>query len=192
MIKNERALRHELVVEAAHRMMMAARTAPKGKGIDVIEIVLVDDRADLEKLSEAMRKKSEASGMKFLLRDADNILQGDALLLSSGYQLAQINSTLDALLQAATKLQSGELELFSYHINEPLICRYFKLVQKGDPFGIESTEDFHYFIIHKLEFFGIFYTNLTLLKMFQTYCCQRFLKFKFFQFAFISILIDLS
>lgn len=81
MIKDERALRHELVVEAARRMMMAARTAPKGKGIDVIEIVLVDDRDDLEKLAEAMRRKSEASGMKFLLRDADNILQGDALLL---------------------------------------------------------------------------------------------------------------
>lgn len=48
MIKNERALRHELVVEAAHRMMMAARTAPKGKGVDVIEIVLVDDLDDLE------------------------------------------------------------------------------------------------------------------------------------------------
>lgn len=46
--------------------------------------------------------------------------QGDALLLSSGYQLTQINATLDALLQAAQKLQSGELELFSYHINEAI------------------------------------------------------------------------
>lgn len=81
MIKNERELRHRLVVEAAHRMMMAARTAPKGKGVDVIEIALLDDRDDLERLSAAMRRKSEMTGMKFLLRDADNILQGDALLL---------------------------------------------------------------------------------------------------------------
>lgn len=81
MIRNERNLRHELVVEAAHRMMLAARTAPKGKGVDIIEIALLSDRADLESLSEAMRRKSEATGMKFLLRDADNILQGEALLL---------------------------------------------------------------------------------------------------------------
>ena len=89
MIKNERALRHELVVEAARRMMMAARTAPKGKGIDVIEIVLVDDRDDLEKLAEAMRRKSEASGMKFLLRDADNILQAECIMIVGTRSLAQ-------------------------------------------------------------------------------------------------------
>lgn len=81
MIQNERTLRHQLVVEAAHRMMTAARTAPKGKGIDVVEIALVSDRADLETLAEAMRRKAAESGMKFLLRDADNILQGEAVIL---------------------------------------------------------------------------------------------------------------
>lgn len=34
MIINERDLRHQSVVEAAHRMMTAARTAPKAKGVD--------------------------------------------------------------------------------------------------------------------------------------------------------------
>lgn len=32
MIQNEREIRRELVLQAAHRMMTAARTAPKGKG----------------------------------------------------------------------------------------------------------------------------------------------------------------
>ena len=32
MIQNEREIRHELVLQAARRMMTAARTAPKGKG----------------------------------------------------------------------------------------------------------------------------------------------------------------
>lgn len=81
MIENERTIRHKLVVEAAHRMMTAARTAPKGKGIDIIEIVLVSERQDLEKLAATMRQKAEESGMKFLLRDADNILQGEAVIL---------------------------------------------------------------------------------------------------------------
>lgn len=89
MIRNERNMRHELVVEAAHRMMLAARTAPKGKGVDIIEIALLSDRADLESLSEAMRRKGEATGMKFLLRDADNILQGEALLLIGTRSQAQ-------------------------------------------------------------------------------------------------------
>lgn len=42
MIINERDLRHQSVVEAAHRMMTAARTAPKAKGVDIIEIALVE------------------------------------------------------------------------------------------------------------------------------------------------------
>lgn len=59
MIINERDLRHQSVVEAAHRMMTAARTAPKAKGVDIIEIALVEEREDLEKLAEAMRRRSE-------------------------------------------------------------------------------------------------------------------------------------
>lgn len=89
MVTNERALRHQLVVEAAHRMMTAARTAPKGKGADIIEIALVDSPADLQTLAEAMRRRSEESGFKFLLRDADNILQGDALILIGTRRMPQ-------------------------------------------------------------------------------------------------------
>lgn len=81
MVQNERDIRHDLVVEAGRRMMMAARTAPKARGVDIIEIALVSERADLEKLSAVMRKKGEETGMQFLLRDSENILQGDAVLL---------------------------------------------------------------------------------------------------------------
>ena len=44
MVQNERIVRHELVVEAGRRMMMAARTAPKARGVDIIEIALVSER----------------------------------------------------------------------------------------------------------------------------------------------------
>ena len=37
MIQNERDCRHEHVLDVARQMLTAARTAPKGKGIDVIE-----------------------------------------------------------------------------------------------------------------------------------------------------------
>ena len=70
-----------MVIEAAHQMMIAARTAPKGKGIDAIEIALVSDLEDRETLAAAMRKRSEETGYKFLLRDADNIIDGEAVIL---------------------------------------------------------------------------------------------------------------
>lgn len=41
MIQNERDCRHEHVLDVARQMMTAARTAPKGKGIDVLEAALV-------------------------------------------------------------------------------------------------------------------------------------------------------
>ena len=41
MILTERETRHEQVLRIAQQMMTAARTAPKGKGVDVIEIALV-------------------------------------------------------------------------------------------------------------------------------------------------------
>lgn len=41
MIQNERDCRHEHVLGVARQMMTAARTAPKGKGVDVIEAALV-------------------------------------------------------------------------------------------------------------------------------------------------------
>ena len=43
MIYNERDTRHQQVIEAAKQMMTAARTAPKAKGCDIIEVVLVTE-----------------------------------------------------------------------------------------------------------------------------------------------------
>ena len=74
MIQNERDCRHEHVLDVARQMLTAARTAPKGKGIDVIEAALVTGE-DIKKLSEKMVAMIEEHGMKFFLRDADNILQ---------------------------------------------------------------------------------------------------------------------
>lgn len=80
MIIEERSSRHESVLSAARHIMNAARTAPKGKGIDVIEIATITGE-DIEKLSKEMIEISELTGMKFLLRDAYNILKAEALIL---------------------------------------------------------------------------------------------------------------
>ena len=88
MIENERDLRHAQVLSVARQMMTAARTAPKGKGIDVIEIALVTDD-DLSRLADEMRRIAEETGMKFFLRDADNVLQAECVLLIGTREQAQ-------------------------------------------------------------------------------------------------------
>ena len=80
MIQNERDCRHEHVLDVARQMLTAARTAPKGKGIDVIEAALVTGE-DIKKLSEKMVAMVEEHGMKFFLRDADNILQAECVII---------------------------------------------------------------------------------------------------------------
>ena len=80
MILNERDERHEQVMHIARQMMTSARTAPKGKGMDVIEITLITDD-DIRRLSEEMIAIHKENGFKFFLRDADNILNAECILL---------------------------------------------------------------------------------------------------------------
>ncbi|MCD8078934.1 MAG: DUF2148 domain-containing protein [Bacteroides sp.] len=89
MIINERDSRHEHVLNVARQMMTAARTAPKGKGVDLIEIGLVAGEEKLSLLSRTMIDMVEEHGLKFFLRDADNILQAECVVLVGTREQAQ-------------------------------------------------------------------------------------------------------
>jgi uncharacterized ferredoxin-like protein len=80
MILNERDARHEHVLQVARQMMTAARTAPKGKGMDIIEVAMVTGE-EIRTLSEIMVAMAEEKGLKFFLRDADNILNAECIVL---------------------------------------------------------------------------------------------------------------
>lgn len=80
MILNERDARHEHILQVARQMMTAARTAPKGKGIDIIEVALITDE-EIKQLSDTMIAMVEEHGMKFFLRDAANILSAECVVL---------------------------------------------------------------------------------------------------------------
>lgn len=80
MILNERNIRQEQVLAAARQIMTAARTAPKGKGIDVIEICVLTGE-EINRLSEEMIRIHSENGFKFFLRDAENILAADVVLI---------------------------------------------------------------------------------------------------------------
>ena len=61
-----------VALETAHKMVAAARTAPKGSGVDkVVALILNGD--DKKTLSNEMRKLSELPGIEFCSRDADNV-----------------------------------------------------------------------------------------------------------------------
>ena len=80
MIIDERTSRKETLIECARQIMTAGRTAPKGKGIDLIEIVTITDEK-IEALSQTMQRIAQETEMHFFQRDAENILQAEAVLL---------------------------------------------------------------------------------------------------------------
>lgn len=88
MIINERENRHEQVIAVGKMMMTAARTAPKGKGIDIIETALVTDK-DILRLSKELIKMNKETGQMFLLRDSENIQHAECIVLIGTREQAQ-------------------------------------------------------------------------------------------------------
>jgi len=80
MLTNERSTRTERLLQVANEMMTAARTAPKGKGFDIIEVAMATGDT-IELLSKAMLEYSEKTGLKFITRDAYNILNAEVIIL---------------------------------------------------------------------------------------------------------------
>ena len=66
------------ILNAAHMMCAAARTAPKTRGIDNIKTVILTDD-DIRHVSDYMIKT--AGGRDSVQRDADNILHAGALIM---------------------------------------------------------------------------------------------------------------
>lgn len=88
MLTNERTTRTERLLLVAGEMMTAARTAPKGKGIDIVEVMLVTGET-ISSLSHAMMEYGRKTGLKFITRDALNILQAEAIILIGTRQQTQ-------------------------------------------------------------------------------------------------------
>ena len=80
MLINERNTRRERLLAVADAMMTAARTAPKGKGFDIIEVATITGET-VKSVADAMLRIAEETGHKFLIRDADNLLQSEAAVL---------------------------------------------------------------------------------------------------------------
>jgi len=74
-------LEREAVKDAAESMAVAARTAPKGRGIDNIEAILIEDRSDRDKLVSRMKELSASLGKPSMERDAASIKDSPEILV---------------------------------------------------------------------------------------------------------------
>ena len=109
MIIDERNTRTERLLQVANEMMTAARTAPKGKGFDIIEVMLLTGET-IKEISEAMLDYSEKSGLKFVLRDSANILNAEAIILiGTKQQIHNLNCGYCGFESCAEKLKFTEV-----------------------------------------------------------------------------------
>ena len=91
MIYNERTSRHEQVVASARQMLTAARTAPKARGVDIIEAILVEGD-DLKLLADKMIEIGNERNRPSFIRDAGNVLQAECIVaIGTRYQSLGLN-----------------------------------------------------------------------------------------------------
>lgn len=82
MIYHSSDLEHKAVLETAARMCAAARTAPKARGVDRIETLVLTGE-DKDRLADKMDEIFEATGEAnaFFKRDAENIRNSEAIVM---------------------------------------------------------------------------------------------------------------
>ena len=80
-MKRSGELERSAAIRAAEFMAAAARTAPKGRGIDNIEVILIDDEAEKKKLISTMEAIAAKENRPSLARDAGNISLSPAIII---------------------------------------------------------------------------------------------------------------
>ncbi|QQG66501.1 ferredoxin domain-containing protein [Desulfobulbus oligotrophicus] len=79
-VVTEQEIREETVSAVAQQMMIAARTAPKAKGVDNLVIALLN-RDDIARVSAKMKEMARRDNLSdVFLRDAVNILSAQAMV----------------------------------------------------------------------------------------------------------------
>ncbi len=80
MIQFEKNISENTLKEIAAKMLVAARTAPKARGIDNLIIAMASGESII-KVSNKMKEISVRDNLAFFNRDAENILNAKAIVL---------------------------------------------------------------------------------------------------------------
>ncbi|MEM2004972.1 MAG: DUF2148 domain-containing protein [Zestosphaera sp.] len=73
----------EAVLEVAKLMALASRTAPKARGINNVEVKILNDKRELEALATKMEELAKDLG-DFFARDAQSVRGSEAVILVGG------------------------------------------------------------------------------------------------------------
>ena len=88
MIIDSKKAEEQAILNLAYTICAAIRTAPKGRGVDHLETVILTGE-DKDKLADEMRRIGESFGErgKFFVRDAGNVdASGAAVLVGAKYE----------------------------------------------------------------------------------------------------------
>ena len=80
MIRTDNEMNEESILACASLICTAARTAPKGKGKDLLKTLVVTGEEKLN-IADKMRDIALRDGLKFFARDAENIEQVPVLII---------------------------------------------------------------------------------------------------------------
>ena len=97
---------------------------------------IIDRRNDFDTI-EVSAKKSFSNLTNKLQELFDNIGEGDELMLISARQIEAVNEAKRAILESKVPLLNGELEFFSYHLQDAV--RYISSISK--PYDSEEILD---------------------------------------------------
>jgi uncharacterized ferredoxin-like protein len=118
MIINEKEIKDSQVLEVGKQMMIAARTAPKGKGVDNLEAILVSGD-DLNILADSMDAGVQLHGRMFFHRDAANIRQAQAVVvLGTRLCTMNLNCGYCGYPTCEAKIQAGPQYPCAFPIND--------------------------------------------------------------------------
>lgn len=79
-ISRESDIRRATVIRIAEQILIAARTAPKGRGIDDLDYCILYEE-HLKLLADKMIEIGQREEMVFFERDANNLINSDAVVL---------------------------------------------------------------------------------------------------------------
>jgi uncharacterized ferredoxin-like protein len=79
-IKSENEINAKVVIKVAELMAVAARTAPKARGTDNLEIVILTGDS-IKELAEKTNEMGRKNKMDFFIRDAGNLKEAQAVLI---------------------------------------------------------------------------------------------------------------
>ena len=80
MLQTDDEFKNKAIEKIAEEMCLAARTAPKGRGEDLLEIAIVKGET-IKKISDKMLKIGEKENHPTFIRDGDSVLRASAMVL---------------------------------------------------------------------------------------------------------------